>query len=75
MSLGCGISVDPIGRVSVKGFFVVCLYAGAGGVLLSACSCAGCLIAAGCVGASGLLPGRGVPLFTLNHVSPVQCCP
>ena len=26
-------------------------------------------------GGGGVLPGRGVPLFTLNHVSPVQVCP
>ena len=32
-------------------------------------------MAGGSAGDGGMLPGRGVPLFTLNHVSPLQLGP
>ena len=74
------MEVDPVALVgSNGGCFVVCLILPVG--CSAACAGAG-LAAAGTVvlvaGNAGIgcaLPGRGVPLFTLNHVSPVQGSP
>ena len=61
------------------GFLVVCLVSGCGvfaegvDVLAVPGKCVACEGNA-FGGGGGVLPGRGVPLFTLNHVSPVQVC-
>ena len=61
----------------MRGFFTLCRYIGACGS--SAVSCRDVAgvgpLAGGSAACGGMLPGRGVPLFTLNHVSPVQLCP
>ena len=81
--LVCADDVDPVGLIGLVGSnggcFVACLILPVG--CLAACAVAGLaavgavVLVAGNAGIGGVLPGRGVPLLTLNQVSPVQDSP
>ena len=81
--LVCADDVDPVGLIGLVGSnggcFVACLILPVG--CLAACAVAGLaavgavVLVAGNAGIGGVLPGRGVPLLTLNQVSPAQDSP